>query len=62
LAVIELIAETTTTGRLKVRCELDRRLYPKGIKVTDREMANLNVTGDTFHPECNYTIAPQPPT
>ncbi|MBI2736284.1 MAG: ISAzo13 family transposase [Rhodospirillales bacterium] len=62
LAVVELIAATTTTGELKVRCELDPRLYPKGIKVTDREMANLNVTGDTFHPEWNYTIAPQPPT
>lgn len=62
LAVVELIAATTTTGGLKVRCELDTRLYPKGIKVTDREMANLNVTGDTFHPEWNYTIAPQPQT
>lgn len=62
LAVVELIAATTTTGGLKVRCELDTRLYPKGIKVTDREMANLNVTGDTFHPEWNYTIAPQTQT
>ena len=62
LAVVELIAATTTTGGLKVRCELDTRLYPKGIKVTDREMANLNVSGDTFHPEWNYTIAPQTQT
>ena len=62
LAVVELIAATTTTGGLKVRCELDTRPYPKVIKLTDREMANLNVTGDTFHPEWNYTITPKIPT
>ena len=41
-----------------MRCELDTRSYPKGIKVTEEEMSNLNITGDTFHPEWNYTIAP----
>ncbi|HEY4981080.1 MAG TPA: hypothetical protein VII24_03850, partial [Pseudolabrys sp.] len=33
----------------------------KGIKVTDAEMAALNITGNTFHPEWNYTISPRPP-
>jgi len=60
-AVVELIAATTTTAGLTVRCELDPRSYPKGIKVTDLEMAGLNITSDAFHPEWNYTIAPRSP-
>jgi len=60
-AVVELIAATTTTAGLTVRCELDLRSYPKGIKVTDLEMAGLNITSDAFHPEWNYTIAPRSP-
>lgn len=62
MTVVELIAATTTTAGLTVRCELDPRSYPKGIKVTDQEMASLNITGDPFHPEWNYTIAPRSPT
>jgi len=58
--VVELIAATTTTAGLTVQCELDTREYPKGIKVSDDEMAALNITGDTFHPEWNYTISPRP--
>ena len=59
-AVVELIAATTTTTGLTVRCELDTRAYPKGIKVSDAEMATLNISGNTFHPEWNYTILPRP--
>ena len=58
--VVELIASTTTRTGLTVHCELDTREYPKGIKVGDDEMAALNITGDTFHPEWNYTISPRP--
>jgi hypothetical protein len=60
--VVELIASTTTRTGLIVRCELDTRDYPKGIKVSDEEMDALNITGDTFHPEWNYTISPTAPT
>ena len=59
--VVELIASTTTKTGLTVRCELDTRTYPKGIKVSDAEMATLNIKGDTFHPEWNYTISPRVP-
>jgi hypothetical protein len=61
LAVVELIAATTTKTGLLVRCELDTRTYPKGIKVTNAEMDTLNVSGDPFHPEWNYTITPRLP-
>jgi hypothetical protein len=59
--VVELIASTTTKAGLTVRCELDTRTYPKGIKVADAEMATLNIKGDTFHPEWNYSILPRAP-
>ncbi|HEY1244049.1 MAG TPA: hypothetical protein VGF29_04375, partial [Hyphomicrobiaceae bacterium] len=35
------------------------RTYEKGIKVSDADMAALDITGDTFHPEWNYTIKPR---
>ena len=57
----ELIASTTTKTGLTVRCELDTRSYPKGIKVSDAEMITLNIKGHTFHPEWNYTISPRVP-
>jgi hypothetical protein len=44
---------------LTVRCELDENTYAKGVKVSDAEMAALNISGDAFHPEWNYTIAPR---
>ena len=60
--MVELIASTTTNTGLKVRCELDTRDYPKGIKVSDDQMTARNIKGDKFHPEWNYTISPRAPT
>ena len=59
--VVELIASTTTRTGLTVRCELDTRSYPKGIKVSNAEMETLKIKGDSFHPEWNYTISPRTP-
>jgi hypothetical protein len=61
LTVVELIAATTTKTGLQVRCELDTNTYAKGIKVTDAQMAALNITGNAFHPEWNYTVSPRSP-
>jgi Rhodopirellula transposase DDE domain len=61
LAVVELIGATTTRTGLKVECALDPRTYQKGLKVSDAEMASLDITGDDFHPEWNYTINPRSP-
>lgn len=59
LAIVELIGATTTKAGLKVECALDTRTYQKGIKVSAAEMAKLNIAGDDFHPEWNYTIKPR---
>jgi hypothetical protein len=61
VAIVELIGATTTKAGLKVECALDTRTYEKGIKVSDAEMASLDITGDTFHPEWNYAIKPRNP-
>jgi hypothetical protein len=56
--IVDLIAATTTTTGLTVRCELDDNDYPKAIVVSDQQMADLNITRDAFHGEWNYTIHP----
>jgi hypothetical protein len=60
LVIVQLIASTTTNTGLTVACRLDESDYAKGIKVTDAEMAALNIQPAAFHGEWNYTIAPRP--
>lgn len=56
--IIQLIAATTTDTGLVVTCDIDANSYPKGITVTDAEMAEINIELDNFHGEWNYTIKP----
>jgi transposase len=57
--IISLIAATRTTTGLKVHSELDSRAYAKGVKVSDQEIAQLNLHRDEFHGEWNYEIHPR---
>ena len=41
--IVQLIGSTSTETGLKVCCEIDRNLYPKGLKVTEREMQADNI-------------------
>ena len=59
--IINLIAATSTRTGLKVYARLDQRAYPKKIAVTEEQLAAVNLKGDEFHPEWNYTISPTPP-
>ena len=54
--VVNLIGSTRTSAGLEVRCVVDERSYAKGIKVSDEELASLNVRPHSFHGEWNYTI------
>ena len=56
--IVNLIAATTTKKGLKIRAELDSAHYPKGIKVTDEELAAIQIKRDEFHGEWNYSILP----
>ncbi len=60
--IVQLIGATTTDKGLEVQCCLDENEYPKAIKVSDAEMAAINLACDDFHGEWNYTISPQPRT
>ena len=57
--IVQLIANTTTSTGLTVKCRLDENSYEKGIKVTDAEMAKLNISQADFHGEWNYTFQPR---
>ena len=58
--IVNLIGNTTTRTGLKVRAGLDLKSYPTGIKVSDEELAEVNVEKDKFHGEWNYRIIPRP--
>jgi hypothetical protein len=57
--IVQLIAATTTDTGLKVRAELDENKYPEGVKVSDAQMAAINLSRHAFHGDWNYTIAPR---
>lgn len=57
--IVNLISATTTTAGLKVRAEIDPNIYPTGRKITDAEMAELNIVFDEFHGDWNYTLRPR---
>lgn len=56
--IIKLIGATRTNKGLTVQCELDDTVYDKGRKITDQQMAALNIKRDPFHGEWNYTLYP----
>ena len=57
--VLELISHTTTKEGLTVTAVKDSNTYPTGLKVSDEELAALNLSREAFHGEWNYTIKPQ---
>ena len=54
--IVNLIAATTTRAGLKIKCDIDPKEYPRGIKIKDTEMKNLTIELSNFHGEWNYTI------
>jgi len=58
--VIELIGATTTRTGLTVHAEADTNSYPRGIKISDAQMAAIDpqLKPDKFHGEWNYTVKP----
>jgi len=54
--VVNLIGKTTTKSGLKVEAMLDMNAYPTKIKVSDDELAKVNIRKHKFHGEWNYTI------
>jgi hypothetical protein len=57
---VELEWSKTAKTALRVRAEVDPAKYPKGVKVSDKEVATIRLKRDKFHGEWNYTILPRP--
>jgi len=61
---VNLIAATTTRTGLTVHAELDHAEYPKGIRVSDKQIRDLEaraITRHDWHGEWNYTVTGPPP-
>jgi transposase len=56
--IVNSIGRVRTREGLRIEAELDTNSYPKGIKVSDEEMAGLNLQRAKFHGDWNYTILP----
>jgi hypothetical protein len=61
--IIETIGAVTTKTGLKVRAALDTDSYPKGIRITDKDMKTFearHLQRHQFHGDWNYTITAAP--
>jgi len=52
------IRKTTTRQGLKVDAILNEKKYERGIKITDKQMNQINLKKYDVLPQWNYTIAP----
>lgn len=59
--IVELIAATTTETGLKINAAYDEGYYPRGVKVTDKQLAAVPLTPHDWHGTWNYTIRPPDP-
>jgi hypothetical protein len=62
--IIETISAVTTRTGLKVTAVLDTGIYPKGIRILDKDMKAFearHLQRHEFHGNWNYTIPAQPP-
>ena len=56
--IVNLISATTTKAGLLVKSRIDERIYPKGRRISDQQLAGVNLHPNDFHGEWNYTIHP----
>ncbi len=56
--IVDPVAATMTDAGLRVVAEWEQGDYPKGIEVTDAELAALPLSGHDWHR--NYDLTPRP--
>jgi len=56
--IVDLISATTTKSGLAVHSRLDERHYAKGRRISDEQLAQVNLEPDAWCGEWNYTIRP----
>lgn len=57
--IVNLIGHTTTQTGLHIYAELNTNPYATGKRITDEELATVQIERDSFHGEWNYTIVPR---
>jgi len=57
--IIDLIAATTTTTGLTVKSKIDTNIYEPGLRVSDQQMAELQLRREKFHGDWNYKLLPR---
>ena len=57
--LVNLIGNTTIKNVLKIKSQMVKIKYATGIKISDKELDNLNIEMDSFHGEWNYKIIPK---
>jgi hypothetical protein len=55
--IVNLIANTTTETGLEIRAMEDLNIYQKGIKISDKEIKEINMKRDAFKGNWNYIIS-----
>ncbi len=55
--IIKLISGTKTIKGLTVASRLDEKEYNKGVKLSDEDMAKLQIEYHSLHPKWNYSIS-----
>jgi transposase len=56
--VVNLISATRTRTGARIRAWLDSKQYPTQVKVSDAQLAQVQLTPHSFHGDWNYTISP----
>ena len=56
--IVELIGATTTKKGLRIHAERDTHWYPTGVKITDKQLAELPLQRHHWHGDWNYTLHP----
>ncbi len=57
--IVNYLSSTTTSTGLKVKAYLVRKDYQTGVKISDDEMAALELETHATQPERNYTLSPR---
>ena len=56
--IVNLVSATKTRKGLKVQCRLDKNHYPKGRRISDKQMQEVDLRPNPFHGDWNYSIHP----
>jgi len=56
--VLKFIRTTKTQAGLKIRAALHTKQYQRGIRISDRQIKQINLKNYTQRPKWNYSISP----